>query len=90
MDDLPLLYEKRDGIARITFNRPDARNALTPEMLCRLADAWDDFRRDDAMRVAIVTGAGDKAFTAGFDLVRTIPLAQRRTGSRRMTGIIAI
>jgi enoyl-CoA hydratase len=74
MTDLPLLYEKRDGIAYLTFNRPEVRNALSPEMICRLADAWEDFAQDDSLRVAIVTGAQDKAFTAGADLVRTIPL----------------
>jgi enoyl-CoA hydratase len=74
MTDLPLLYEKRDGVAYLTFNRPEVRNALTPEMMCRLADAWEDFARDDSLRVAIVTGAQDKAFMAGADLVRTIPL----------------
>ena len=74
MTDLPLLYEKRDGIAYLTFNRPQARNALTPEMFCRFADALDDFTQDDALRVAIVTGAQDKAFLAGADLLRTMPL----------------
>jgi enoyl-CoA hydratase len=70
----PIFYEKRDGIARITLNRPEARNALTPEMLCRLADAFSDFAADGALRVAIVTGSGDKAFCAGGDLGRTLPL----------------
>jgi enoyl-CoA hydratase len=74
MTDLPLLYQKKDGIAYLTFNRPEARNALTPEMICRLADAWENFLHDDSLRVAIVTGAQDKAFAAGFDLLRTIPL----------------
>lgn len=71
---LPLLYEKDGAVATITFNRPEARNALTPEMLCRLADAFVDLQADDAIRVAILTGAGDKAFCAGGDLARTLPL----------------
>jgi enoyl-CoA hydratase len=70
----PILYEKRGAIARITLNRPEARNSLTPEMLCRLADAFRDFADDNDLRVAIVTGAGDKAFCAGGDLARTLPL----------------
>ena len=74
-----LLYEKRDGVAILTFNRPEKRNALSPELLVRLADAWVDFRDDDAMRVAILTGAGDVAFCAGGDLGRLIPLF---TGAR--------
>lgn len=68
------LYEKRDGIAYFTFNRPDKRNAISPEVICRLADAWQDYAVDDSLRVAIITGAGDKAFSAGADLGRLTPL----------------
>lgn len=74
-----VLYEKDGRVATITLNRPAARNALTPEMLCRLADAFIDFRNDDGLRVAILTGAGDLAFCAGGDLARTLPLM---TGAR--------
>ena len=74
-----LLYEKEEGCALITFNRPEARNALTPEMLCRLADAIQDFAADASLRVAILTGAGDRAFCAGGDLATTLPLL---TGDR--------
>jgi enoyl-CoA hydratase len=72
-----LIYEKRDGIAYLTMNRPERRNALSPEMMVRLAEAWIDFRDDGAMRVAILTGAGDRAFSAGADLARLIPLLSR-------------
>ncbi len=75
----PLRYDKHAGIATITFDRPEARNALTPEMICRLADAFMDFAADDALRVAILTGSGDKAFCAGGDLGLTLPLM---TGAR--------
>ena len=71
---LPLRYEKHGAIAVITFNRPAARNALSPEMICRLADAVADFGRDDALRVAILTGSGAMAFCSGGDLQRAIPL----------------
>ena len=74
-----LLYEKRDGIAILTLNRPSQRNAFSPEMMIRLADAWTDFRDDDSLRVAILTGAGDTAFCAGGDLARLMPLF---TGAR--------
>lgn len=70
----PVLYDKREAIAYITLNRPEARNALTPEMLCRIADAIQDYAADARMRVVIITGAGDKAFCAGGDLATTIPL----------------
>jgi enoyl-CoA hydratase len=66
-------FEKRDGVAVVTFNRPQKKNAFNPEMMVRLADAWAEFRDDDALRVAILTGNGD-AFCAGADLGRLIPL----------------
>lgn len=79
MPEPSLLYEKRGHIAHITFNRPEVRNALSPEMICRLADAWKDFADDDDMRVALISGAGNKAFTAGADLKTMLPLL---TGAR--------
>lgn len=69
-----LLYEKKEHIAYITFNRVGVMNALDPEIMVRLRDTWLDFDADDDMRVAIVTGAGDKAFTSGADLARLITL----------------
>jgi enoyl-CoA hydratase len=69
-----LLYEKSDGIAYLTLNRPQVRNAVNPEALCRLADAWQDYAADDSLRVAIITGAGGQVFTAGADLGTLIPL----------------
>lgn len=69
-----LLYEKRDGIAWLTFNRPEKRNALSPQLMVQLAEAWRDFRDDRTARVAILTGAGDRAFSAGADLGLLIPL----------------
>ena len=80
MSEPALLYEKRDGVAYLTFNRPQVRNAVSPEALCRLADAWQDYAADDSLRVAIITGAGDRAFTAGADLGTLIPLL---TGARQ-------
>lgn len=93
----PLLYEKREGIAYITFNRPERHNAWNAEVMCRLADAWKDFGEDDALRVAIVTGAGEKAFSVGADLEQLIPLwtnmrkpqdewEERAVTDRRLTG----
>ena len=67
-----LLYEKHDRIARLTFNRPEARNAIDPELHELLWAAWEDFRDDDSVDVAILTGAGD-AFCAGADLKTYIP-----------------
>ena len=63
-----LLYEIRDGIARVTFNRPQARNALTFAMYERLAEICGAVNQDRSIRALILTGAGDKAFAAGTDI----------------------
>ena len=72
-----ILVEKRDGIAIVTLNRPEKRNALSPEMIVRLARFWKDAADDHAIRVVVVTGAGDQAFSSGGDLGSLIPLMMR-------------
>jgi enoyl-CoA hydratase/carnithine racemase len=67
-----VLYEKRDRIAYVTINRPEAKNAIDPETHDLLWQTWEDFGADDALDVAILTGAGD-AFCAGADLKTFIP-----------------
>ena len=69
-----LLYEKKDGIARITFNRPKVLNALNRKTVEELRDALLDARDDNSVRVIILTGAGEKSFVAGADISE---LAQR-------------
>lgn len=64
-----LLYEKKDRIVTITINRPERMNAMSVELIQRMADAWTRFRDDDDAWVAILTGTGDKAFSTGFDLI---------------------
>ena len=76
MPDPAALYEKEGGIATVVMNRPAVRNAINGEMLCRLADAWQDINDDPAVRVAILTGAGDEAFCAGADLDRLVRMMQ--------------
>src|SRR5215813_2047959 len=71
-----LLYEKNAHIATLTMNRPEARNAINPEMLCRFADAWDDVNADPDIRVAVLTGAGEEAFCAGADLDKLVRMMQ--------------
>ncbi|MHB8511638.1 MAG: crotonase/enoyl-CoA hydratase family protein [Actinomycetota bacterium] len=66
-EDPHLLISNVDGIVTLTMNRPDARNALSSEMVVRLADAWEMINSDDDVRVAILTGAGGH-FCAGADL----------------------
>jgi enoyl-CoA hydratase/carnithine racemase len=71
-DDGVVLYEKRDRIAYVTINRPEARNAVSPEVHRAMIAAWADFAEDDSVDVAILTGVGD-AFCAGADLKEYIP-----------------
>jgi enoyl-CoA hydratase/carnithine racemase len=63
-----ILYEKRDRIAYITLNRPQAMNAMTLKMDSELEEVWADFRDDPEAWVSIITGAGERAFCAGHDL----------------------
>jgi len=78
-----VLYEQKDRIVTITMNRPDAMNAIDPETNQALIEAWTRFRDDDTAWVAILTGAGDKAFSAGADLKKMIPAAFGSSRGRR-------
>ena len=66
MDEL--LYEVRDGVAYVTFNRPQARNALTFAMYERLAEICNGANEDRSIRAILMSGGGDKAFAAGTDI----------------------
>jgi enoyl-CoA hydratase/carnithine racemase len=68
MSDAVLFDARSDGIAVITLNRPDSRNCLSKEIREGLFAAWDRFERDPQLRIAILTGSGEKAFCAGGDL----------------------
>ena len=63
-----LLHEVRDGVAYVTFNRPQARNALTFAMYERLAEICGQANEDRTIKAILITGAGDKAFAAGTDI----------------------
>src|SRR4029450_11222404 len=63
-----LLYDVKDGVATVTLNRPDQRNALNGELLAALVEAVREARDDDEVRAVILTGAGEKVFCAGADL----------------------
>ncbi len=65
------VYDKKDKIAYITLNRPEVMNALHIHCHQEMAEIWNDFRDDPEVWVAIVTGAGNKAFCAGNDLKYT-------------------
>lgn len=66
-------YEVEGHVAKITINRPEAKNAINPEVACRLTDAWHSVRDNPEVRVAVLTGTGD-VFCAGADLGRLVPL----------------
>lgn len=63
-----LLFSVEGAVAHITFNRPDARNALTFGMYDRLAEVMGEIDRDRSIRAVVLTGAGEKAFAAGTDI----------------------
>ena len=63
-----LIYEKEDHIVTITINRPEVHNCISAETSDELQVAWKAFRDDDDALVAVYTGAGDEAFSAGWDL----------------------
>ncbi|HUT68451.1 MAG TPA: enoyl-CoA hydratase-related protein [Dehalococcoidales bacterium] len=64
-----LLYEKADGIARVTLNRPESLNALNSTVYNELYDVFEAIENDADVRVVILTGSGEKAFAAGSDVV---------------------
>lgn len=63
-----MLFEVKDDIALVTFNRPDALNALNSDVISELADILDKIRVNEKIAVVVLTGAGDKAFVAGADI----------------------
>jgi enoyl-CoA hydratase/carnithine racemase len=65
---MKVIYEVKGRVAHITINRPEAMNAMDADVYAGLSRAWSDVRDNPDVWVAIITGAGDKAFTAGADL----------------------
>lgn len=72
-------------VAVVTLDRPDRANALDPAMLRDLASAWRRIAEDDGIRVAVLTGAGERVFCAGMDMATTIPASQRLARGERVT-----
>src|SRR5512139_1404213 len=82
----PIQYDKDGHIVCITINRPERSNALNFEAFGLLAKSWLDFRDDPDLWVAIITGAGDKAFCAGGDLKEFIPMVTENIGELSASG----
>ena len=79
-----LLYDVKDGVATVTLNRPDQRNALNGELLAAVVEAMKRVRDDEAVRAVVLTGAGEKVFCAGADLggfAADAPLVQKHFAS---------
>ena len=72
-----LIFAKNEHIAVVTLNRPDARNALSPELLGRLAVTWEEIKSDADIRVVVLTGSAGSTFCAGFDLALSISLLNK-------------
>jgi enoyl-CoA hydratase/carnithine racemase len=82
-----VLYEKRDRIAWVTINRPEAKNAIDPDVHRLMIEVWEDFRDSDEVDVAILTGAGD-AFCSGADLKTYIPPIIEHASPRQIREIV--
>jgi crotonobetainyl-CoA hydratase/dehydration protein DpgD len=70
-------YEKKDHVAYVTMDRPEVLNAMDLRMHEELGEIWDDVEADDGVRVAVLTGAGDRAFSVGQDLKERARLSER-------------
>ncbi|MFJ4790087.1 enoyl-CoA-hydratase DpgD [Streptomyces sp. NPDC088794] len=84
-------YEKKDGVARVTLDRPEVLNAMDLRTHEELAAVWDDVEADDEVRAVVLTGAGDRAFSVGQDLRERARLTAAGTapttfGSRGLPG----
>jgi enoyl-CoA hydratase len=79
-----LLYEVKDGVATLTLNRPDQRNALNGELLAALVDGMKRARDENEVRAVVLTGSGEKVFCAGADLggfAADVPLVDKHFAS---------
>jgi enoyl-CoA hydratase len=79
-----LLFDVSDGVATVTLNRPEQRNALSGQLLTELVDATRRIRDDSEVKAMVLTGAGDKVFCAGADLggfAADVPLVQKHFAS---------
>lgn len=92
-----VLFSVSESVATATLNRPDALNSIDADTMQEMAALWDRIRKDDAIRVVILTGAGDKAFCTGMDLKKTMPpdasyaqAAFAGEGDRSFVGSLAI
>ncbi|MBW2233210.1 MAG: crotonase/enoyl-CoA hydratase family protein [Deltaproteobacteria bacterium] len=82
-----VLVEKNGHILTVTLNRPEKKNAVNSEVMCRLFDAWNQLDADDELRVAILTGKGD-TFCAGMDLSEIPKLSSGKPENEYMERVL--
>ena len=81
-----ILYEKSEGVATITLNRPEALNAFSKDVVAEVLTALEDIKADENVRVAVLTGAGEKAFSAGADIKAMIGMTALRARELSLMG----
>jgi len=84
---VPIRFEIQSSdphVALVTIDRPNQANSLDPECLLELANAWKRINEDESIRVAILTGAGERVFCAGMDMRKTIPISQALARGERI------
>jgi enoyl-CoA hydratase/carnithine racemase len=81
-----LLYDETDGVAWVTLNRPEALNSFNAQMQRELRSVWTGMRTNEDVRVAVLTGAGEKAFCTGIDRVETMGSDKPKDGSAKVVG----
>jgi enoyl-CoA hydratase len=81
-----IIYEKNEGIATITLNRPEALNAFSKEVVEEVMHALEDVKNDENVRVIILTGAGEKAFSAGADIKAMIGMTALKARELSLMG----
>src|SRR4051812_21091255 len=88
-----LLYDAADGVATITLNQPDTRNALSNEVLSDLIGAFEAARDDDAVRCVVLTSSHDRVFSSGANLggfAGDVPLVHKHFGSDRFVKLFRL
>src|SRR5882757_7433977 len=78
-----IIAERHDGVALITLNRPDKLNALSFGLMSEVGDALTEYESDDAIKAVILTGAGERAFSAGADIHEMAGLSSEELATRQ-------
>src|SRR5216110_3730951 len=80
-----ILSERLDGVGLVTLNRPEKLNALSFPLMTEVEDALTEYEADEAIKAVILTGAGDRAFSAGADIHEMAGLSSEELAARSDT-----